>query len=153
MEDARIFMGPMVAVTGLVAVGWFVLSVLSFAGLPWPGGVVLGTVSVVGGVVTAWLALGLRIRHDEAGIVLPRLGHVAWQDVDAVEVQPGLVSVPWLVVRQGRALTGVPLDGLGWFGGANGVARDLAEKVAQAAGVTKVDVRASRGEGKGRRAA
>ena len=103
--------------------------------------------------MTAWLALSLRVRHDDAGIVLPRLGHVPWEQVHAVEVQPGLVSVPYVVVRQGRALADVALDGLAWFGGPDGYARGLAEQVAAAAGLDRVAVRPPRGGSAGRRAA
>ncbi len=153
MEAQRTFAGPMVVVTGLIAVGWFVLAVLAFVGLSPPWGIVLGVAGVIGGLATTWLALSLRIRHDEAGIVLPRLGQVAWDEVHAVEVQPGLVSVPYVVVRRGRGLTDVPLDGLAWFGGPDGYARGLAEKVAAAAGIGVVDVRPARGPSRGRRAA
>lgn len=152
-EQNRRLAGPMVFVTGLVAVGWIVLAILSFIGLPRPGGLLLGAAGILGGLVTAWLALGMRIRHDDAGIHLPRLGHVAWEQVHAIEVLPGLVSVPYVVVRQGRALTEVPLDGLAWFGSSDGVARDLAQVLAQEAGVAEVGVRPRRGGGKGRRAA
>ena len=147
----RTFSGPMVVITGLVAVGWFVLGALSFVGLSRPAGLLLGAAGVLGGLVTAWLALSLRVRHDDAGIVLPRLGHVPWEQVHAVEVQPGLVSVPYVVVKEGRTLTDVPLDGLAWFGGPDGYARGLAEKVALAADVDAVTVRGVRGA-KGRRA-
>ena len=149
----RTFSGPMVVITGLVAVGWFVLGALSFVGLSRPAGLLLGTAGVLGGLVTAWLALSLRVRHDDAGIVLPRLGHVPWEQVHAVEVQPGLVSVPYVVVRQGRALADVALDGLAWFGGPDGYARGLAEQVAAAAGLDRVAVRPPRGGSAGRRAA
>lgn len=151
--QARTFSGPMIVVTWLVAVGWLILGALSFLGLPQPGGVALGVVGIVGGLVTSWLALSLRVRHDDAGIVLPRLGHVTWERVDAVQIQPGLVSVPYVVVRDGRALTDVPLDGLAWFGGPEGFARTMAEQVAAAAGLTDVAVRPRRSAGQGRRAA
>lgn len=150
---SRTFAGPMIVVTWLVAVGWFVLAVLSLVWLPRPGGLLLGVGGILGGLVTSWMALSLRVRHDEAGIHLPRLGHVAWERVHAVEVQPGLVSVPYVVVREGRALDEVPLDGLAWFGGPDGFARTMAEQVAGAAGLSGVGVRPVRGGGKGRRAA
>lgn len=151
--QARIISGPMVAVTGLVAVGWVVLGVLSFVGLPRPGGLLLGVAGLLGGLLTTWLALGMRVRYDEAGIVLPRLGQVAWEQVQGVQVQPGLVSVPYVVVRQGRVLTDVPLDGLGWFGGPDGVARTLADTIAEAAGGADVGVREHPARARGRRAA
>ncbi len=148
----RTFAGPMIVVTGLVSVGWFVLAALSFGWLPHPAGLLLGSGGVLGGLITAWLALSMRVAHDEAGLHLPRLGHVPWERVHAVEVQPGLVSVPYVVVREGRALTDIPLDGLAWFGGPEGFAGGLAEQVAAAAGLPGVEVRAQRG-GRGRRAA
>lgn len=151
--SARTFAGPMVVVTGVVAAGWFVLAVLSLAFLQRPGGLVLGVGGLLGGLITSWLALSLRVRHDEVGVQLPRLGHVPWDRVHAVEVQPGLVSVPFVVVREGRALTDVPLDGLAWFGGPDGFARSLAEQVAAAAGLSEVGVRSQRGGSRGRRAA
>ena len=150
--SSRAFSGPMAVVTWLVAVGWFVLGLLSILGLSFPAGIVLGVLGIAGGLVTAWLALTLRVAHDEDGIELPKLGHVPWERVHAVEIQPGLVSVPYVVVRQGRALTDVPLDGLAWFGGPDGYARGLAEQVARAADVETVGVRGQRG-GRGRRAA
>lgn len=151
--QGRTFAGPMVVVTGLVAVGWFVLGALSFLGLPAPGGILLGLAGITGGLTTAWLALSLRVPYDEDGVVLPRQGRVPWSRVHAVEVQPGLVSVPYVVLRDGRALSDVPLDGLAWFGGPDGYAKDLAEGVAAAAGLSGVGVRPLRTEGKGRRAA
>ena len=150
--STRAFTGPMTVVTWLVAVGWFVLALLSIVGLAAPAGVVLGGLGAVGALSTAWIALSLRIPYDDDGIRLPKLGHVPWGDVHAVEVQPGVVAVPYLVVRRGRALDEVPLDGLAWFGGAEGYTRALAEKVARTAGVDDVTVRVPRG-GTGRRAA
>lgn len=150
--SARSFSGPMTVVTWLVAVGWFVLGLLSLLGLSFPAGIVLGVLGIAGGLVTAWLALSLRIAHDERGIELPKVGHVPWERVHAVEIQPGLVSVPYVVIRHGRALTDVPLDGLAWFGGPDGYARGLAEQVARAADVETVTVRGQRG-GRGRRVA
>lgn len=151
-ESARSFTGPMFVVTWLVALGWFVLGVLSVLGLSWPGGVILGVLGVVGGLATSWLALSLRIPYDDHGITLPHHGRVPWADVDAVQVQPGLLTVPYVVVRRGRALDEVPLEGLAWFGGPEGHARNLAEKVALVADVETVTVREPRG-GVGRRAA
>lgn len=151
-DSTRSFAGPMSVLTWLVAVGWFVLGLLSLVGLAFPSGIVLGVLGIGGGLATAWLALSLRVPYDDRGIQLPTLGHVAWEDVHGVEVQPGLVSVPYVVVRRGRALEEVPLDGLAWFGGPDGYARRLAEKVGVAADVEAVTVRTPRG-GVGRRAA
>ena len=148
---ARSFSGPMSVVTWFVAVGWFVLGLLSILGLAWPGGLIIGLIGIVSGLVTAWIALSLRVPYDDAGIELPKTGRVPWEKVHAVEIQPGLVSVPYVVVKEGRTLTDVPLDGLAWFGGPDGYARGLAEKVALAADVDAVTVRGVRGA-KGRRA-
>ena len=143
--------GPMVVITALIAIGWFVLGVLSFVGLQPPAGTVLGVGGIIGGLATAWLALSMRIIHDDEGIILPRRGRVSWDRIHSVEVQPGIVSVPYVVVSEGRALTDIPLDGLAWFGGPQGLAGDFAEKLAAAAGLPGSTQRPVRG-GRGRRA-
>lgn len=148
----RWFSGPMVVVTAFVAVGWVVLAVAGWLGLGAPWNVVFAAVGVVGAAVTTWLASSLRVPYDHAGVHLPGQGHVAWSEVQAIDVTSGTVSVPVLSVRRGRALVDVPLDGLAWFGGPDGTARHLAERVARVAGVAGVGVRAAR-PSVGRRAA
>lgn len=132
--------GPMVVLAWLVAAGWLAVAVICPLTLPAPGGWVLGGVGAMGASLTAWLALSLRVRHDEAGLVLPGHGHVPWADVEAVGVRPGLVCVPLVEVRRGRAVAEVALGGLAWFGGPDGVARSLAERIAGLAGVAEVGV-------------
>lgn len=151
MEGPRVFSGPMVVLTGVVAVAWFVMAAACLLGLEGTPRLVLGAVGVVGGLATVWLARAMRVPWDDHGLVLPRWGHVPWSAIDAIEVRPGLVSVPVLWVREGRALSDVRLDGLAWFGGAEGRARTLAERVAQVAGLDEVLVRVP-GAGRGRRA-
>lgn len=147
----RWFSGPMGVLTWLVALGWLALAAGSFVGLAAPGGTVLGVVGLAGALATGWLAVSMRVPCDAEGIVLPRVGRVPWSAIDAVEVHPGLVSVPVVSVRRGRALDEVPLDGLAWFGGPAGVARTLAERVARQAGIDDVGVRTER-SARGRRA-
>lgn len=134
--------GPMVVMAWLVAAGWLVLAVVCPLVLAAPGGWVLGALGALGASLTAWLALSLRVRHDAAGLVLPGHGHVAWEQVEAVDVRPGLVCVPVVGVRQGRAVSEVSLGGLAWFGGPDGAARTLAERIAALAGVAEVGVHA-----------
>lgn len=138
---SRAFSGPMVVVTWVVAVGWLALAAYSFFALAEPIRWVLGGVSVAGALGTGWLASSLRIPYDDEGLRLPRRGHVRWDQVDSIDVTPGPLSVPVLSLRSGRMLEDVYLDGLAWFGGANGLARTLAEKVARTAGVDAVGVR------------
>ncbi|MDO5533262.1 MAG: hypothetical protein Q4F65_01235 [Propionibacteriaceae bacterium] len=144
--------GPMVVVTWLVALGWVVLAIVSWVGLPAPGGIILAAVGSVAALLTGWLAATMVVSHDAEGVELPKLGRTEWADVQAIELHEGLVSVPYVVVRQGRTLTDVPLDGLAWFGGTDGLARTLAEKLAAAAGIDAVGVR-SKHAAPGRRAA
>ncbi len=131
----------MVVLTWVVAVGWLVLAAYSFFALAEPTRWVLGGVSVAGALGTGWLASSLRIPYDDEGLRLPRRGHVSWDQVDSVDLVPGLVCVPVLSLHAGRVLDEVHLDGLAWFGGTNGMARALAEKVARAADLDAVGVR------------
>lgn len=131
----------MVVLTWVVAVGWLTLAAYSFFALAEPTRWVLGGVSVVGALGTGWLASSLRIPYDDEGLRLPRRGHVSWDQVDSVDLVPGLVCVPVVSLHSGRVLDEVHLDGLAWFGGTNGMARALAEKVARAADLDAVGIR------------
>ncbi len=151
-ESTRWFSGPMVVVTAFVAVGWLVLAVAGWFGLAAPWNIVFAIVGVVGAAVTTGLATSRRVPYVHAGVRLPGQGYVTWSQVQAVDVTSGVLAVPVVSVRRGRALVDVPLDGLGWFGGPTGTARHLAERVARAAGVDAVGVRDQRPTA-GRRAA
>lgn len=151
-RTTRTTFGPMSILTAVIALGWAVLGVLSFLGLEPPAGIILGVVGAVGLVATAWLAWTMRIEHDVLCIVLRGRGRVPWEAVHSIEVQSGLVSVPVLTMREGRALVDVPLDGLAWFGRDNATTHALAERLAHDGGLGEVVVRPTSGTA-GRRAA
>jgi len=144
----------MVAVTWVIAVGWLALAAYSLLALAEPIRWVLGGVAVAGALGTGWLARSLRVPYDDDGMRLPRWGQVRWDQVDSVDLVPGLICVPVVSLRSGRMLDDVHLDGLAWFGGTNGRARTLAERVARAGGLDAVGVRGGRSSGAsaGRRA-
>lgn len=141
--------GPMVVVTWLLAIAWLGLAVFGFVGLeqPWAG--LVGGAGVVGALGTAWLGSQLRVVWDADGVLLPGHGHVPWEALQAVVLEPGWLTVPVVEVRRGHRTEPVTLDGLAWFGGADGVARDLAERLSAVAGLGPVRVRA--GGARGRR--
>ncbi|MFT3875713.1 MAG: hypothetical protein QM708_04730 [Propioniciclava sp.] len=135
------FTGPMAVISWVVSAGWVALAVFALTAAPAPTGWVIGGAAVAGALGTGWLARSLRVPYDETGLRLPRRGHVRWDQVDAVDLAPGLVCMPVITMHAGRLVEEVPLDGLGWFGGTNGLARRLAEKVAREAGLDAVGVR------------
>jgi len=147
----RTLVGPMVWVTWAVALGWLALAVGSVWSLcrTWGGAVGLG--ALIGAVSTGWLAWSMRVRYDADGVWLGRRGHTPWAHVHSVEVQPGIIAVPVVGVRVGRGVADVHLDGLAWFGGAQGRARRLAERVAEAGRVPQAPPRGASTQ-RGRRA-
>ncbi len=145
-----ILVGPMVVLTWAVVAGWVGLALGAALGLTQPWGAMLALVGLVGAAATATVAFSMHVAYDETGIVLPGLGHTPWSDVHAVDLADGVIAVPTVGVREGRVVRDIPLDGLAWFGGPNGFARTLAERVAALAGVGEVGVRGN-GSRQGRR--
>lgn len=142
--------GPMVWVTAALCVVWIGVGAASFLLLRPPSGMVLAGVCLAGTSGTAWLALSMVVRHGPFSVHLPGHGEVSWSDIASIELQPGLLSVPTVSVRQGRALSEVELGGLAWF--RRRTSQRLAERLAEAGGLGEVVVR-GRTAAPGRRAA
>lgn len=141
--------GPVTVFAWAVAVGWFVLATVVGATVPSPANVAGAAVAAVFGVATGWLAASLGVRVDADGLRVGRAPRIAWDDVAGLEVGPGRLTLPVASVRRGRALVDVSLDGLA---GPAGLARRLAQQVADAGELGPVGVRDAAGRGSARRA-
>ncbi|MFV0405836.1 MAG: hypothetical protein ACK5LN_03275 [Propioniciclava sp.] len=131
--------GPLRTITWAVALGWLGLAAFGFWRLGYPWGWVLGGLGILAGLVTSWLGFTMRVRWDGAGIYLPTAGKVSWDQVDRVSLRRGLVTVPQVDIRDGRALQTFPLESLAWFG-TSGAARALAQRIANLAEAGPVQV-------------
>lgn len=139
LEEAarQSFSGPMRPVTFVVALGWLALAVYGFWQVSPPAGIVVGALSVLGAIGTAWLAYTMRVPWTPEGIELPGGRFASWTDVDGVSIRPGFLSMPQVEFTAGRAIEAVPLDTLAWFGSRGPVLR-VAQKIADQAGVGDV---------------
>ena len=135
----RTIVGPMAIATWVVAAGWAGLAVYAFVGLGSAWGIGIGAAALVGAAATGFIASTMSVSWDADGILIRGRGRLAWDDLDAVSLHPGIVSVPHLDVRVGRALDSIPLDGLAWFG-RRGLAHASAERLASAGGLGEVRV-------------
>lgn len=146
----RVLRGPLAWVGWAVAAAWLGLGVVAWLRFGEPAGWVIAGVSALAAAATGVVSNGLRVLVSEAGVTLAGGHEVAWEDVDHVGVRSGLVSVPYLAVRVGRALDDVPLDGIAAFG-RSGALR-LAEQVADAGSLGEVRMAGGqRPTGRGRR--
>lgn len=146
----RVLRGPFSIGGWVVAVLWLPVAALAASRVAEPWNWALGVFSVLAGIATAFVARGLVVRVSDTGVSTVGVPEVAWEDIEHVGVRPGLVSVPHLAVRRGRALEELPLDGVATFGRAAAVR--WAQQVADAGGLGEVVVRgATRASGPGRR--
>lgn len=123
-------------VTLVVAVGWLVLAGFSFWQLAPPAGFIVGGGALVGAAITGWLGLSLVLRWDVDGVILAGRGYTPWTEIDQVALHRGILSVPVVEIRRGRAIETIPLDALAWFG--QRVPLSLAQKVAERTGTPDV---------------
>lgn len=134
MKD-RVLIGPMVVAAWVVAAGWLVIGGAAVASGTSPLTLTVAAAAVVLCVGTAWLGLRMIVRLTSSGV---RVGSrtVAWDDLEGVGVRrdAGPLNLPFLSVRQGRALVEVDLDGLASVGGPQAAVRAVAP-IAQRAGV------------------
>ena len=146
---SRSVTGPAAALAWLVAVGWLALAAAVVLTVVAPWNLLGAAVAVVLGVATGWLASSLGVRVDGDGLRIGRAGRLPWDDVTAITLGPGRFVVPQASVRRGRALMDVPLDGLG---APAGLARRLAQRVADAGELGPIGVRTPEARGAARRA-
>ncbi len=147
----RTIVGPMAAVTWVVAAGWAALAVYSFVELGTAWGIGIGIAAVVAAAATGYVASTMAVSWDADGVLIRGRGRLPWNDLESVSLHSGILSVPHLDVRAGRAVDSIPLDGLAWFG-RRGLAHASAERLASMGGLGDVRVR-STSSAPGRRAA
>lgn len=147
----RTHTGPLAIVAWVIALGWFALAVVIFLVFEDSWASLAAGLATLAGIVTGWIAFSLRVVTDAEGVRIPGQRPIAWDDIDSIEVKPGLLNVPQVVTRQGRGLIEHPVEGL-----AAGRRRSvrLAQRIADAGELGSVPalVRANR-RGKARRAA
>ncbi len=148
--EPRTLRGPFLVVGLVVAAAWLALGVVGALRLTSPWNIVVAAVAVVATAVTAWISWGLRVKVADTGVSASGMPEIAWEDIEHVGVRSGLVAVPYLSVRRGRALDDMPLDGIAGLG--TGMATRLAERLAAAGDLGDVVVSGSRRSGGGRRA-
>lgn len=146
----RTIVGPMAVLTWVVAAGWVALSVYSFLGLTSEWGIGIGIAAVLAAAATGYVAVTMAVSWNADGVLIRGRGRLPWDDLEAVTLHAGALSVPHLDVRTGRAVDSIPLDGLAWFG--RRLAHASAQRLAAAAGLGEVRVR-SASVAPGRRAA
>lgn len=135
--------GPFALFAWAVTVAWLGLAAAVLVVLPPPAHVAFAVAAVLAGVATGWVARSMAVHVGPDGITLPGRERIAWSDVDEVALVPGAITVPVVTVRVGRALADHPLDGLAGVGRASGVARRLAERVADFGGLGPVALRST----------
>ena len=145
-----LLIGPMVWLTAALCAVWVGVGVASFLMLSAPSGFIFAGVCLAGTTATAWLAVSMVVRHGPFGGHLPGHGEVLWGDIASIELQPGVISVPAVSVRHGRALSEVELGGLAWFG--RRTSQRLAQRLADAGDLGEV-VERGKSAAPGRRAA
>lgn len=151
MSDAkRTIVGPMAVVTWVVAAGWLALAIYSFVELGSAWGIGIGSFAALGAVVTGWVAFTMAVSWDADGIHIRGHGRLPWEHLEAVSLHSGVLSVPHLDIRIGRAVDSIPLDGLAWFG--RRLAHASATRLASVGGLGDVRVHSTKSE-PGRRAA
>ena len=149
--NTRTLAGPMVWLTFLIAALWAGLGVGCFWAFPGWIGIAFAVAGALGAVLTGWLAASMVVRYGAFALKLPGRGEVPWEEVADVAVVPaGLVTIPAVSIRSGRALEEIQLGGLAWFG--RGVPLRLAQKLAEAGDRGEVTVRGGT-TAQGRRAA
>lgn len=149
--NQRTLAGPMVWLTFVIAALWVVLGVGAYLALPGWIGVAFVVAGGLGAVLTGWLAASMLVRYGAFTVKLPGRGDVAWEEIaDVSLVRAGLLQIPTVGLRQGRALEEIQLGGLAWFGTA--VPLRLARKLSQAGERGEVTVRGAASV-QGRRAA
>lgn len=124
----RILLGPMVIASWVVAVGWLLIAGAAVASGIMPLTLGVAAAALVLGLATAWLGWRMVVRLTAAGVEVGRRT-VAWAEIDAIGVRrdggPVPLQLPFLAVRQGRALAEVDLDGLASVGGPRAAVRAL----------------------------
>lgn len=127
--STRVLRGPFTLVGWGVAVLWLAVGAFALLRLAEPWNVALAGFAAVAAVATGAVARGLVVRIRDTGVSAVGVPEVAWEDVEHVGVRRGLVSVPYVTVRRGRALDDLPLDGIACFrpGGALRLAREVAD--------------------------
>lgn len=137
----QVLRGPFTWLALAVALGWVALAGASLVLLSGPVSLAAALGCVVAAALTAWIAATLGVTVDADGVRVGRGGVTAWADVSSVDVRSGVLSVPVLSVRQGRALADVPLEGLAWWGRSSALATGLAQRIADAGDLGAVGVR------------
>lgn len=151
MDDtSRVLRGPFSIAGWAVAVAWLAVGTVAWLRLAEPLNWIVPVFCVLAGLGTAYVSWGLVVRVGAGGVSGVGVPAIAWEDIEHVGVRPGVVSVPFLTVRRGRALDELPLDGIAGFG--RGSAVRMAQEVADAGGLGEVVVEgASRASAAGRR--
>lgn len=138
MNDTRVLRGSFPLAGWLVAAGWIAVAVFSVVRLVEPWHWIVMVVSLLAAAATVWVSLGLRVRIVDEGIVAAGIPLVPWERIDHIGVRTGVVNIPFLVVRRGRALDEVPLDGIASL--RRGTALRLAQELADLGDLGEITV-------------
>ncbi len=151
MNRRRTHIGPLAIIAWLLAAGWVALGVVTILVVHDSWAPLAATIATMAGAVTGWIAFSLRVVTGAFGVRVPGNPPITWDDVDSVEIRPGLLHIPVLITQQGRGLVEHPREGLA---AGRRLAHRLAQKVSDTGELGQVLEPARRGRrGKARRAA